>query len=393
MNGDNEKQEIIIVRRIADDEHAHHGGAWKIAFADFMTAMMALFLVLWLVNAANEETKKAVASYFNPVQLVDRNRSSKGLENSDGPAEINGAGDAETPSAENLGTVEGEQKNADHSAAEAKFFQDPQTAMDDIVTENEASTLEAARLESGPAGLTDLDKNSIPEPAFIDPFSPGYYQIQSDGAKQEENEDKKTAARKALGDAEEGMRKEGLEADKQAEISKLTAEIIEQKLSEQEPPNPAQELSKSVAETINSVSDVLGLSSDQISVVAQNDAVLISLSDNLNFSMFGIGSAVPKAELVNAIGVIGGVLADKKNARISIVGHTDGRPYKSGVYDNWRLSAARAEATLYMLVRGGIDESRIISVTGKADRELKNANDSFAPENRRIDILVQLEKE
>ena len=80
-------QPIIIVRRKAGGGDGHHGGAWKIAFADFMTAMMALFLVLWLINAANEETKKAVASYFNPVKLVDRNRSEKGLNNSDGAVE------------------------------------------------------------------------------------------------------------------------------------------------------------------------------------------------------------------------------------------------------------------------------------------------------------------
>ena len=45
-----------------------------------MTAMMCFFLVMWLINAANEQTKAAVASYFNPVKLVDRNTSRKGLE-------------------------------------------------------------------------------------------------------------------------------------------------------------------------------------------------------------------------------------------------------------------------------------------------------------------------
>ena len=75
------RHEIIIVRRGHDDhDEAHHGGVWKIAFADFMTAMMCFFLVMWLINAANEQTKAAVASYFNPVKLIDRNASRKGLE-------------------------------------------------------------------------------------------------------------------------------------------------------------------------------------------------------------------------------------------------------------------------------------------------------------------------
>ena len=88
MSDEQKHQEIIIIKRGGEGEHGHHGGAWKIAFADFMTAMMALFLVLWLINAANEETKKAVASYFNPVKLVDRNRSVKGLHDAEGVQEI-----------------------------------------------------------------------------------------------------------------------------------------------------------------------------------------------------------------------------------------------------------------------------------------------------------------
>ena len=81
VEGPDPHREIIIVRRGGHDEHDdHHGGVWKIAFADFMTAMMCFFLVMWLINAANEETKAAVASYFNPIKLVDRNASRKGLE-------------------------------------------------------------------------------------------------------------------------------------------------------------------------------------------------------------------------------------------------------------------------------------------------------------------------
>ena len=77
--GEEPRQEIIIVRRNHDHDEGHHGGVWKIAFADFMTAMMCFFLVMWLINAANEQTKAAVASYFNPVKLIDRNSSKKGL--------------------------------------------------------------------------------------------------------------------------------------------------------------------------------------------------------------------------------------------------------------------------------------------------------------------------
>src|ERR1700754_1204881 len=74
------KHEIIIVKRHGGGEHeGGHGGAWKIAYADFMTAMMAFFLVMWLVNAANEETKASVASYLNPIKLADEKPTEKGL--------------------------------------------------------------------------------------------------------------------------------------------------------------------------------------------------------------------------------------------------------------------------------------------------------------------------
>lgn len=77
---DSEKQgDIIIIKRGRGGGDDHHGGVWKIAFADFMTAMMAFFLVMWLINASDEETKKAVASYFNPIELMDNTTNPKGL--------------------------------------------------------------------------------------------------------------------------------------------------------------------------------------------------------------------------------------------------------------------------------------------------------------------------
>lgn len=55
---------VIIIKRRSKGHGAHHGGAWKVAYADFVTAMMSLFIVLWLMNSS-EQVKKAVAGYFN----------------------------------------------------------------------------------------------------------------------------------------------------------------------------------------------------------------------------------------------------------------------------------------------------------------------------------------
>ncbi len=50
----------------------HHGGAWKVAYADFVTAMMAFFLLMWLLNATTEDQRKGIADYFNPTIPVSR---------------------------------------------------------------------------------------------------------------------------------------------------------------------------------------------------------------------------------------------------------------------------------------------------------------------------------
>ncbi|WP_249979007.1 flagellar motor protein MotB [Vreelandella olivaria] len=63
MSKGSDKRPIIIRRKKV--VHAHHGGAWKIALADFMTALMALFLVLWILSAASDEQRRGVAEYFS----------------------------------------------------------------------------------------------------------------------------------------------------------------------------------------------------------------------------------------------------------------------------------------------------------------------------------------
>src|SRR2546421_9702520 len=55
---------VIVIRKRKADHAGHHGGAWKVAYADFVTAMMALFIVLWLMSA-DKEVQQAVSAYFN----------------------------------------------------------------------------------------------------------------------------------------------------------------------------------------------------------------------------------------------------------------------------------------------------------------------------------------
>ncbi|MEM8870285.1 MAG: flagellar motor protein MotB [Pseudomonadota bacterium] len=68
---DEEKRPIIIRRKVVKGG-GHHGGAWKVAYADFVTAMMAFFLLMWLLNATTEEQRKGLADYFSPTIAVHR---------------------------------------------------------------------------------------------------------------------------------------------------------------------------------------------------------------------------------------------------------------------------------------------------------------------------------
>lgn len=59
----------IIIRKVKVHGHGHHGGAWKIAYADFVTAMMAFFMLLWILGATNEQQRKGIADYFTPTVI------------------------------------------------------------------------------------------------------------------------------------------------------------------------------------------------------------------------------------------------------------------------------------------------------------------------------------
>lgn len=65
----------IIVKKITVVAGGHHGGAWKVAYADFVTAMMAFFLLLWILGATTEKQRKGIADYFTPTLVKNKNAS------------------------------------------------------------------------------------------------------------------------------------------------------------------------------------------------------------------------------------------------------------------------------------------------------------------------------
>jgi chemotaxis protein MotB len=69
----------IIIKKVKKKAHAHHGGAWKIAYADFVTAMMAFFLLMWLISMTTPEQKEGLANYFAPASLSATSSGAGGL--------------------------------------------------------------------------------------------------------------------------------------------------------------------------------------------------------------------------------------------------------------------------------------------------------------------------
>jgi chemotaxis protein MotB len=78
MAGDSKKLQPIIVKRVKKGGHGHHGGAWKIAYADFVTAMMAFFLLMWLLGSTTEGDKKGIADYFSAPLKVSLGNGGSG---------------------------------------------------------------------------------------------------------------------------------------------------------------------------------------------------------------------------------------------------------------------------------------------------------------------------
>ena len=72
-------EQPIIIKKINKIEAGHHGGAWKVAYADFVTAMMAFFLLLWLLNVSTEESLSGIADYFKPTAVSSNTSGSGGV--------------------------------------------------------------------------------------------------------------------------------------------------------------------------------------------------------------------------------------------------------------------------------------------------------------------------
>ena len=355
----NPHPEIIIIKRKKVSHDGHHGGAWKIAYADFVTAMMAFFLVMWLINASNEETKAAVASYFNPVQLMDTTSNPKGIKDAQYGASSKDV-PADTPKARSdARPAKGEEKA--QTEIDDSIFRDPYAVLTEIAGG-------AGKADGGDISEVDVENDSMPRSgllggdAYRDPFEPEFW-----------------------AEVKKEPPVEIVEPVAPVETMPLAQPLPEKPMPEIKQETPEEVVAAEIKNTLDTT-ETKG-ATPQISVEAGNGSVTVNLTDGADYAMFEIGSARPKKEVIELVSRIA-VILNSKQGQIEIAGHTDARPFKNGNYDNWRLSSARAQMAYYMLVRAGVSPERFSAIIGNADAKPRLAANPMAPENRRIEITL-----
>jgi chemotaxis protein MotB len=418
--------EIIIVKRHSAHEDEHHGGAWKIAFADFMTAMMAFFLVLWIISATDKNTKTLIARYFNPVKVEEPAKAQKGIH---GVPEK----DAYAPGADTSAPSGGKPSSERGEAAGDKADQGPTSP----TNQNEQArppapsslpppdpakpypTMSEQELFSDPRASLDKIAGAPPPGPRIDPSAAlkGYGQVGpsvDEGLRDPFRPLGSDQAVNVVAHDPGAPPAAAAPSDEPVSLSTSTTPAAGSATAESPAPGPAeaqgagspaastpyppapdaaearQTAASNLLADLNKrlAGEAKSTQGPQLDVQATEEGILISLTDRQNFAMFAIGSAEPQARVVKMMDAIAASLRSLKGS-IVVRGHTDGRPYRSQTYDNWRLSSARAQMAYYMLIRGGLPEKRFERVEGYADHHLKDPSHPLAAENRRIEILVR----
>ena len=345
--------EIIIVRRGNGGGHdEHHGGVWKIAFADFMTAMMAFFLVMWLINASNEETKKAVASYFNPVKLMDTTSNPKGVRNP--KYGIEQETDEETEDLTTISTsakATAISKSADQTFDEQALFVDPYAILSEIAGgTSDGDAAPHTNKDFEPEQTTGMGLTA--GTSFQDPFDPTSWSMQDNSPADRNDEpgdqiaDRKGNTQlevesdlsgnpgllKVESDSMDEVSDEELEVEKPEELGNSEEEQTAQRAKAEDAPaddaeDKAEEEAIELADNLKREIEILLRNEDltglDLEVTANGEGAIVVLSDKNRNGMFSIGSARPTPALVNAMAKVGSVISSRKGWWKSAVTLTD----------------------------------------------------------------------
>ncbi|WP_439550418.1 flagellar motor protein MotB [Falsiroseomonas sp.] len=339
----------IVIKRIEEGGHGHHGGAWKVAYADFVTAMMAFFLLMWLLNATTEEQRRGLADYFAPTNVMG--------------AQLTGSGQPfggrtpheSTPMAQEAGAVTVQRGRV--------------PVLSDVDVEDE--TEQVARptpMRDGPDGE---DEDATPRrvrQARIDAET---------------------------GDADPRRLGEGTESDARA-LSDAALRAVNDAALRAEAARREREDFERAAEEIRQMvaqDPALAELGRQLLVEQTPQGLRIQLVDAERTPMFALGGAAPNDRARVLLARVAQV-ANRLPNPIAIAGHTDATPFRGGTErSNWDLSADRANVTRRLLTESGLPEARIRSVTGNAERDLLMPDNPNAPANRRVSITLLRQNE
>ena len=325
----------VIVKRYEIVEGGHHGGAWKVAYADFVTAMMAFFLLMWLLNATTEDQRKGLADYFSPNNLMSHASS--------GTGEPFGG-----HTAFDEGALVSDRGSVEITAGKRPVLERTEDGDDPVYTEHHRSK-DGDGVGKGP--LTD-DQDA------------------DDDTDEKPRGQKGTHPAPGPGGPAEVPRQGQPQAETAAKAEKVAFEQAAEQIRQAVRADPSlAELSK------------------QLAVDMTPDGLRIQILDEVQLPMFPTGSAAPNERARLLIQKIVPILMKLKEP-ISIAGHTDAAPFPGNDRTNWELSAERANATRRLLVDGGFPDTRLKSVIGDADRDPLLPADPLAAANRRIAILV-----
>ena len=353
----------IIFKKVAGGHGGGHGGAWKIALADMMTAMMAFFLLMWLLGATNKDQRKGLGEYFRAkTSLLTLS---------------NTAGTAGLMAGKTIGETDG--------------FPDPAVSnniMQPVVTVASTDSTDRNKAPEGVQSQTEQNDEGVGKSGSSDGKKAGGDSSQAGtGAKTKDPEGKsgtsKTGESEGQGKADAGQaggdQTKSTPSEMTEEQKKAAAAATDQKAFEK--------IEKDIKATLDQNPDLKKIAG-QMKFVRDKEGLRIEIIDQSDFAMFAIGTTnfLPKAqELMNDVAKS---IKDIPN-KVAIRGHTDGFSYsQADKMNNWRLSAQRADSTRRFLNNAGIDEKRFVKIEGVADREAFNPDNPLDPRNRRISITV-----
>ena len=330
--------DLIIVRRDEGGGHAHHGGAWKVAYADFVTAMMAFFLLMWLINATTEEQRRGIADYFNPTNVLSSAQSGSGRPFG-GQTPNDDAAMVST-----TGTIQVQPGK--------------RPVVMDIDEDDSQTPAEPVPRREGPQGQEDAENARLvlrtPPGALIGPEQPR-------GG---------PAAEPSLEQRPENVG----ETELRQELAKREREAFEA-------------AAEQIREAVRSDPALADLGR-QLLIEQTPEGMRIQLVDAERQPMFALGGAAPNDRARALLQRVAQVIQRLPNA-ISITGHTDSTPFRGGgERSNWDLSTERANVTRRLLVDAGIADNRIKSLAGHAERDLLIPEQPTAAANRRVSITL-----